>query len=61
MAKVKEQEVVEGSPQLDATDINILYTLALQSTIKVSDAPSVAVVLEKCKTILETINQKVNG
>ena len=51
----------EGIPQLDANDINILYTLVQQSNIKVSDVPAVSPVLEKCVVILETINKKVNG
>tara|TARA_R110000764_G_scaffold201299_2_gene286528 strand:- start:508 stop:690 length:183 start_codon:yes stop_codon:yes gene_type:complete len=53
----KEQKV----PQLDVNDINILYTLVQQSNIKVSDVPVVSPVLEKCKLILESVNQKVNG
>lgn len=48
-------------PVLDANDINILYTLVQQASIKVSDVPVVAPVLDKCKVILENVNQKVNG
>lgn len=55
---VKKEETL---PQLDANDINILYTLAQQANIKISDVPAVSPVLEKCKLILESINQKVNG
>jgi hypothetical protein len=55
---VKEEETL---PQLDANDINILYTLVQSVTIKVSDVPAVSPVLDKCRVILETINKKVNG
>tara|TARA_B100000497_G_scaffold118076_1_gene144001 strand:- start:128 stop:310 length:183 start_codon:yes stop_codon:yes gene_type:complete len=55
---VKKEETL---PQLDANDINILYTLAQQANIKISDVPAVSPVLEKCKLILESVNQKVNG
>ena len=55
---VKKEETL---PQLDANDINILYTLAQQANIKISDVPVVSPVLEKCKLILESVNQKVNG
>tara|TARA_B110000285_G_scaffold227277_1_gene288342 strand:+ start:877 stop:1059 length:183 start_codon:yes stop_codon:yes gene_type:complete len=51
----------EGIPQLDANDINILYTLVQSVSIKVSDAPAVSPVLDKCRIILETVNKKVNG
>jgi hypothetical protein len=55
---------VKNEPQisdLDANDINILYTLVQQATIKVSDVPAVAPVLDKCVVLLEAVNQKVNG
>ena len=55
---VKEEETL---PQLDANDINILYTLAQHANIKVTEVPLVSPVLEKCKLILESINKKVNG
>lgn len=55
---VKKEETL---PQLNANDINILYTLAQQANIKISDVPTVSPVLEKCKLILESVNQKVNG
>ena len=55
---VKEEETL---PQLDANDINILYTLAQQANISISEVPLVSPVLEKCKLILESINKKVNG
>ena len=48
-------------PIIDANDINILYSLVQQATIKVSDVPTVAPVLDKCVLILESVNQKVNG
>ena len=48
-------------PVLNAQDINILYSLVQQAIIKVSDVPAVAPVLDKCKVILENVNQKVNG
>ena len=51
----------EAIPQLDANDINILYTLVQSVTIKVSDVPAVSPVLDKCRIILETVNKKVNG
>lgn len=51
----------EAIPQLDANDINILYTLVQAVTIKVSDVPAVSPVLDKCRIILETVNKKVNG
>jgi len=59
--KVEKPKVEETLPHLDANDINILYTLVQQSNIKVSDVPVVSPVLEKCKLILESVNQKVNG
>jgi hypothetical protein len=55
---VKEEETL---PQLNANDINILYTLAQQANINISEVPLVSPVLEKCKLILESINKKVNG
>ena len=48
-------------PALNAQDINILYSLVQQANIKISDVPTVAPVLDKCKVILENVNQKVNG
>ena len=57
----KVKKVEENLPVLDANDINILYTLVQQANIKVSDVPAVALVLDKCKSILETINKKENG
>jgi hypothetical protein len=57
----KVEKPSEEIPMLDANDINILYTLVQQANIKVSDVPAVALVLDKCKSILETINKKVNG
>ncbi len=59
--KVDKPKVGETLPQLDANDINILYTLVQQSNIKISDVAVVAPVLDKCKSILESVNQKVNG
>ncbi len=59
--KEKTEKKEETLPQLDANDINILYTLAQQANIKISDVPAVSPVLEKCKLILESVNQKVNG
>lgn len=57
--QVKTEENV--LPALNAQDINILYSLAQQASIKVSDVPTVAPVLDKCVIILENVNQKVNG
>lgn len=57
--QVKTEEDV--LPVLNAQDINILYTLVQQASIKVSDVPAVAPVLDKCLVILENVNQKVNG
>jgi len=51
----------EVLPVLNAQDINILYSLVQQASIKVSDVPAVAPVLDKCKVILENVNQKLNG
>ena len=51
----------EAITQLDANDINILYTLVQSVSIKVSDVPAVSPVLDKCRIILETVNKKVNG
>lgn len=48
-------------PALNAQDINILYSLVQQASIKVSDVPKVAPVLDKCKIILENVNQQING
>jgi len=38
-----------------------LYSLVQQASIKVSDVPAVAPVLDKCKVILENVNQQING
>jgi len=59
--KVETTQKEETLPQLDANDVNILYTLAQQANIKVSDVPTVAPVLDKCLLILNSVNQKVNG
>lgn len=48
-------------PALNAQDINILYSLVQQANIKVSDVPMIAPVLDKCKIILENVNQQING
>ena len=48
-------------PALNAQDINILYSLVQQANIKVSDVPMVSPVLDKCKIILENVNQQING
>lgn len=61
MSKKVEPTKEEPLPQLDANDINILYTLVQQANIKVSDVPAVSPVLDKCKSILESVNKKVNG
>jgi hypothetical protein len=61
MSKKAEPTKEEPLPQLDANDINILYTLVQQANIKVSDVPTVSPVLDKCKSILESVNKKVNG
>ena len=45
--KVETTKMEETLPQLDANDVNILYTLVQQSNIKVSDVPLVAPVLDK--------------
>ena len=57
--EVKTEEDV--LPVLNAQDINILYSLVQQASIKVSDVPAVAPVLDKCKVILENVNQQING
>ena len=57
--EVKTEEDV--LPVLNAQDINILYSLVQQANIKVSDVPAVAPVLDKCKVILENVNQQING
>lgn len=59
--KVETPQTEETLPQLDANDINILYTLVQQSNIKVSEVPLVAPVLDKCVAILNSVNKKVNG
>lgn len=59
--KVETTQKEETLPQLDANDVNILYTLVQQSNIKVSEVPLVAPVLDKCLAILNSVNQKVNG
>ena len=59
--KVETTQTEETLPQLDANDVNILYTLVQQSNIKVSEVPLVAPVLDKCLAILNSVNQKVNG
>ena len=59
--KVETTQKEETLPQLDANDVNILYTLVQQSNIKVSEVPLVAPVLDKCLALLNSVNQKVNG
>lgn len=59
--KVETTQTEETLPQLDANDVNILYTLVQQSNIKVSEVPLVAPTLDKCLVILNSVNQKVNG
>ena len=59
--KVETTKMEETLPQLDANDVNILYTLVQQANIKVGDIPTVAPVLDKCVAILNSVNQKVNG
>ena len=59
--KVEEPKKEEKLPVLDANDVNILYTLVQQTSIKVSEVPLVAPVLDKCIAILNSVNQKVNG
>ena len=59
MAKKVETKV--EVPQLDVNDVAVLYTLAQQANIKVSDVPTVSPVLDKCLVILNSVNQKVNG
>lgn len=59
--KVETTQTEETLPQLDANDVNILYTLVQQSNIKVSEVPLVAPTLDKCLAILNSVNQKVNG
>lgn len=59
--KVETTQKEETLPQLDANDVNILYTLVQQSNIKVSEVPLVAPTLDKCLAILNSVNQKVNG
>jgi len=59
--KVETTKMEETLPQLDANDVNILYTLVQQSNIKVSEVPLVAPVLDKCVAILNSVNKKVNG
>ena len=59
--KVETTQKEETLPQLDANDVNILYTLVQQSNIKVSEVPLVAPTLDKCLVILNSVNQKVNG
>jgi hypothetical protein len=59
--KAETTQKEETLPQLDANDINILYSLAQQATIKVGDVPMISPVLDKCLVILNSVNQKVNG
>lgn len=63
MAKkaTNEIEMEETLPQLDANDVNILYTLVQQANIKVSDVQTISLTLDKCVAILQSVNQKVNG
>ena len=56
MAKKLETNV--ETPQLEVSDIAILYTLAQQATIKVEAAEAVSTTLNKCKTILGQEKQK---
>lgn len=59
--KVETTKTEETLPQIDANDINILYTLVQQANIKVGDIPTIAPTLDKCLAILNSVNQKVNG
>ena len=59
--KVETTKMEETLPQLDANDVNILYTLVQQSNIKISEVPLVAPELDKCVASLNSVNKKVNG
>ena len=58
MAK-KEETKVEVL-QLEPTDVAVLFTLASQATIKVTDIDTVSGVLNKCRTILAANNNQKN-
>ena len=57
MAKKDETKEVAG-PKLETQDIAVLYTLAQQATVKVADIETVSSVINKCKMILLSENQK---
>jgi len=56
MAKKLETNV--ETPQLEVSDIAVLYTLAQQATIKVEAVEAVYTTLNKCKIILGQEKQK---
>jgi|MEHZ01.5.fsa_nt_MEHZ011584366.1_54 hypothetical protein len=56
MATKKEEGTI-GKVVLEPEDVGILYSLAQQATIKVSDVTLVSSVLEKCKLIISTIKK----
>lgn len=49
----EKKEIKVETLQLDVNDIVILYTLAQQATIKVTDAMAVTNVMNKCNEILK--------
>ena len=44
--------------EITAADIHLLFTLAQQAMIKVSDIPKVGAVMEKCNNYFNTMNSK---
>jgi len=48
----------QSNIEITAADIHLLYTLAQQATISVSDIPQVGSVMEKCSKYFNTLNSK---
>ena len=44
--------------EITAADIHLLYTLAQQALVKVSEIPQVGSVMEKCSKYFNTLNSK---
>lgn len=48
----------QSNIEITAADIHLLYTLAQQALVKVSEIPQVGAVMEKCSNYFNTLNSK---
>ena len=68
MAKKTTTDLLEGGAvpvnqkqsniEITAADIHLLYTLAQQALVKVSEIPQVGAVMEKCSKYFNALNSK---